>query len=90
MDYENTNTINDWGNWKNTIAKAVDLGQIVGLSDETISKVGTKIGNILNASVDPENGEQRLLKELWSVADDEDRQTLSKLIVKMVQSDDHE
>lgn len=87
MEFENTDIINDWRHWKDTIAKAVDLGQMAGLSDETISKVGTKIGNILSSSVDPENREQRLLKELWTVGEDEDRQTLSKLIVKMVQSD---
>jgi len=90
MDYENINRMSDWNHWKNTISKAVNLGQMAGLSDETISKVGTKIGNILNASVDPENREQRLIKELWNVADDEDKQTLSKLIIKMVQSNNND
>lgn len=89
MDFEHIETINDWDQWKKTLAKAVNVGQMVGISDETISKIGAKIGTILSSSVDPENKEQRLLQELWKVGEDEDRQVLSKLIVKMVQSDQH-
>lgn len=87
MELENTKSFEQWGKWKKTIKTAVDLGETVGLTEKTVENIGVKIGNILAAKVDPENREQRLLQELWKVGDDTDRQCLSKMIVKMVQTD---
>ncbi|WP_207751263.1 DUF3243 domain-containing protein [Anaeromonas frigoriresistens] len=87
MEIHNDN-FDNWNKWKSTLHKAVNLGETVGLSENTIEVIGTKIGNVLSSNVDPENREQRVLQELWRVGDDKDRKTLSKMIVKMVQSDD--
>lgn len=87
LEIHNDN-FNDWNKWKSTLHKAVNLGETIGLSEDTIEGIGTKIGNILSANVDPENREQRVLQELWKVGDDDDRKILSKMIVKMVQIDD--
>ncbi len=87
MDLENSSTLSDWDKWKSTISKAVNLGEAVGLSEKSITKIGTKVGSFLTSSVDPENREQRLLQELWKAGSDDDRSTLTKLIIKMV---DHE
>ena len=57
------------------------------MSQTTIEKRGLKMGNILSASIDPENREQRLLQELWKVGDDQDRAVLTKLLVKILQTD---
>lgn len=88
MDLKNVKTLSDWDAWKNTLSKAVNLGEAVGLSEKTIDNVAYKIGNTLSAAVDPENREERVLQELWKVGDDSDRKTLAKLIVKMVEADD--
>lgn len=87
MEINNSN-FEDWDKWKNSISKAVKLGQTVGLSEDTIENLGQKIGSFLSATTDPENREQRLLQELWRSGDDHDRKTLSKMIVKMVETDD--
>lgn len=87
MDLENSETLSDWNKWKSTLAKAVNFGQSIGLSEGTIDKIALKIGNMLTATIDPENREERLLQELWKVGDDEDRKVLSKLIVKMLETD---
>ncbi len=88
MEFNNLDNISDWKKWKETLSKSVDLGESIGLSDETISKLGVKLGNFLSASVDPENKEERVLQELWRVSDGEDKKVLSKLIMKMVQTDE--
>ncbi|MDK2918560.1 MAG: hypothetical protein PWQ37_1293 [Candidatus Petromonas sp.] len=64
MDLKNVDNLSDWEKWKRTLAKSVEMGEMVGLSEETISKIGVKIGNFLSSSVDPENREQRVLQEL--------------------------
>lgn len=87
MEINKIDSFTEWTNWKNTLSKAVNLGESFGMSENTIENIAAKIGNVLAARVDPENREQRLLQELWKVGDDSDRKVLAKLIVKMVETD---
>jgi len=87
MEINNTESFTQWEKWKGTLAKAVSLAEMVGMSESTIDKIGLKVGNMLSASVDPENREQRLLQELWKAGDDKDRAVLTKLLVNMLQTD---
>jgi len=87
MNLKNSETLSDWNKWKSTLSKAINFGQTIGLSEGAIDKIALKIGNILTATIDPENKEERLLQELWKVGDDKDRKVLSKLIVKMIEID---
>lgn len=88
MNLKNSEMLSDWDKWKKSLARAVNVGHSMGMSDETIDKIGVKVGNFLSAAIDPENREQRVLQELWKSGDDGDRKTLSKMIVKMVETDD--
>jgi len=75
--------IDDWDAWKNILGKAVNLGETVGMSENTINKVAERVGTFLSNNIEPRNNEERLLKELWDVGDDVDRQTLAKLATKI-------
>lgn len=74
----------DWHDWKETLGKAVDLGETVGFSDKTITKTAERVGTFLSNNIDPRNDEERLLKQLWDAADEKDREILAKLVVKIV------
>jgi hypothetical protein len=87
MEINQTETFTHWDKWKGTLAKAVSLAETVGMSDETINKIALKIGTMLSSRVDPENREQRLLQELWRVADDRERAVLAKLVVNVLQTE---
>lgn len=78
----------DWDKWKKTLGQAIDIGHKVGLKDETIIKIGSKIGDFLDWNADPENREQRIIKEMWDVADNEEQKILTKLLVKMISSEE--
>jgi hypothetical protein len=88
VDFKNSETLSDWDKWKSTLAKAVNIGETVGLEESTIDKMAYRVGNMLSAAVDPENKEERVLQELWRAGDDEDRKVLAKLVVNMVRVDD--
>lgn len=88
MDLKNVDILSNWDKWKATLGNAVNLGQKVGLSENTIDGIATKVGDFLTANVDPENREQRVLQELWKSGDDQDRKTLAKMLVNMVQKED--
>ncbi|MGV8982587.1 DUF3243 family protein [Clostridium sp.] len=79
--------INDWDKWKKTLYNMVSMGDTVGLSDDTIIKLGSKIGEFLSSNIDPENREQRLLKELFEAGDKTERETLTGIIIKMIKKD---
>ncbi|MFS8534665.1 MAG: DUF3243 domain-containing protein [Limnochordales bacterium] len=74
----------DWSEWRQTLAQAIDVGHTMGMSDEEIAQKAEAIGDFLAKNVDPKNPEQRLLKELWEVADEEQQQELARLIIEVV------
>ena len=71
--------------WKEFLGERVKEAQKAGMSDETISNLAYHIGQFLDKKVDPKNGEERLLKELWDVGTDEERKTIARLMVKLVE-----
>lgn len=77
------NNLNDWDNWKEALGKAVDLGENIGLSNNSINNIAEKVGGFLSNHVEPTNDEERLLKELWDVGNQHDKHVLAKLVVKM-------
>lgn len=87
MEINDTESFTQWEKWKDTLAGAISIADRVGLSDSSIEKIGVQIGNILSASIDPENREQRLLQELWRVGDKEERAILTRMLIKMLQTE---
>lgn len=74
----------DWDKWKKTLGKAINIGHKVGLKDETLINIGSKLGDFLDWNIEPENREQRVIKEMWDIADEEEQKTLTKLLIRMV------
>ena len=70
--------------WKEFLAERVNQAQHAGMSNEAISNLAFHIGQYLHDKIDPQNKEERLLKEMWDVADDEERHTMARLMVKLV------
>jgi len=70
--------------WKKFLGDRVETAKKLGLSEETIAKLAYEIGEFLDEKVDPQNDEQRMLKELWDVGDEEERKTIARLMVKWV------
>lgn len=80
----------DWDKWKKTISQAVSIGDKLGLEDETIIGIGSKFGDFLDNNIDPKNKEQRVIKELWDVASEDEQTSLTSMIIKMVKKDNQE
>lgn len=77
------NNSNEWDNWKETLGKAVALGEDIGLSDNSINNIAERVGGFIANHVEPKNNEDRLLKELWDVGNQHDKHVLAKLVIKM-------
>ena len=80
-----SSVLTDFKTWKSFLGERVKEAKKSGMSEETISKLAFEIGEFLDRRVDPKNDEQRVLKELWDVGDEEDRRTIARLMVKWVE-----
>ncbi|TGA97639.1 DUF3243 domain-containing protein [Sporolactobacillus shoreae] len=76
--------LNNWDQWKDFLADQMHRAENVGASSETINEFATKIGGYLAEHVDPKNEQERLLSDLWSVADENEHKTIARLIMKLV------
>ncbi|MEK8130163.1 DUF3243 domain-containing protein [Paenibacillus filicis] len=72
--------------WKEFLGERVEQAEKAGMSEETISKLAFQIGEFLSDKVDPENKEERVLKELWDIADEQERRALASTMVKLAKA----
>lgn len=77
--------LTNYDTWKQFLADRVEQAKKIGLSEDTISKLAFEIGSFLDERVDPKNEEQRAVKELWDVGDEQERQTIARLMVKVAE-----
>lgn len=74
-----------WQAWKNMLGKIVNAAESVGISDDRVSNTAYRVGDFFADNFDPDNREQRVLKELWDEADKEQKQVLATLMVRVVE-----
>ncbi|KIL41400.1 hypothetical protein SD70_07035 [Gordoniibacillus kamchatkensis] len=72
--------------WKSFLGDRVEAAEKAGFSDESISQIAYQIGGFLADKIDPENKEERVLKELWDVADEQERKAIAKCMVKLAKN----
>jgi hypothetical protein len=77
--------LKDFGEWKSFLGERVEQAKKMGMDESTIANVASQIGDYLSGKVDPKNNEERLLKELWDTADNEQQKTLASVMVNLVQ-----
>lgn len=79
-----TTVLKSFDKWKEFLGERVNAAENQGMSEETISKLAFEIGDFLANKIDPENKEERVLKELWDLGNDEERKTIARLMVRWV------
>ncbi len=85
----NTNStqsyIDDFSKWKDFLGNKVDQAHNVGMSNDNITNAAVKLGSFLADKVDPENPQERLLKQLWENGSKQDQESLARMMINMVQ-----
>lgn len=82
-----TTVLSTFEKWKTFLSERVEQAKSAGMGDETIEKLAFQIGEFLDEKVDPKNEQERILKELWDVGDKDDRKTIARLMVKLVEKE---
>ncbi len=73
----------DWESWKQLLAQAVEFAEELGISRDRIVSLAQQAGDALAENVPPGSPEQKVLKELWTVSDQQERQVLANLMTKL-------
>lgn len=78
--------LNNWDEWKNFLGDKLHQAEGKGVNQDTIANFATEIGGYLADKVDPKNEQQRVLSDLWSVANPEEQHAIANMMVKLVQN----
>ncbi|RUS48232.1 DUF3243 domain-containing protein [Cohnella sp. AR92] len=78
-----SNVLSNFDTWKKFLGDRVDAAKGAGISEDAIAKLAYEIGEFLDNKVDPQNDEERVLKELWDAGDEHERKTIAGLMVKL-------
>ncbi|MCM3765698.1 DUF3243 domain-containing protein [Neobacillus niacini] len=76
--------LDNWKQWQEFLGDRLDLAQDQGMSEGAINSLAYQIGDYLAKNVDPKNEQERVLADLWSVADQKEQQAIANLMVKLV------
>ncbi len=76
--------LDNFQDWKNFLSERVKQAEKMGMSKDTIQNLAYEIGDYLAKDVEPKNDEERLLKDMWNAADQEEQRVMAGLMVKML------
>jgi hypothetical protein len=79
--------LENWDQWKHFLADRLHQAEEKGISEDTINKFATEIGGYLAEHVDPKNDEQRILSDLWRVANKDEQRAIANMMIKLVRND---
>jgi hypothetical protein len=78
--------LDNWKQWEDFLADRLHQAQNEGMSEGAISALALQIGDYLSEQVEPKNEQERILADLWSVADKEEQQAIANIMLKLVQN----
>lgn len=73
----------NWQSWKSYLGKAVEFAEELGISKERINKLAFHAGELLAENIPPSNPEQKVMKELWEGATQEEKEVIARLMTKI-------
>ncbi|WP_020059072.1 DUF3243 domain-containing protein [Bacillus sp. 123MFChir2] len=76
--------LDNFEQWKGFLGERLDQAQEKGLDGGAISDMAYRIGDYLANEVEARNDQEKLLAELWKVADEQEQHIIANLMVKMV------
>ncbi|MBA2870873.1 hypothetical protein HNQ85_001143 [Anoxybacillus calidus] len=78
--------LDNFEQWKSFLSERLEQAQQQGMNSEVVSDIAYQIGDYLARQVDPKNPEERVLADLWNVADEQEQHAIANAMVKLVQS----
>ncbi|AXF55075.1 DUF3243 domain-containing protein [Salicibibacter kimchii] len=77
--------LDNWEQWKSFLGDSLHNAEGDGMTNDAISDVAFQVGDYLANNVDPKNEQERVLSDLWHVADEQEQHAIANVMVKLVQ-----
>ncbi|WP_431029534.1 DUF3243 domain-containing protein [Lysinibacillus sp. LZ02] len=78
--------LENWQQWTHFLGEKVEDAKSDGMSSKMIDRAAVQIGEYLAKNIEPQNEQERVLADLWSVASSDEKQALASCIVKLVEN----
>lgn len=78
--------LENWHQWKDFLGDRLDQAQDQGMNNQVINDIAFQVGDYLAQEVDPKNEQERVLADLWSVANEQEQRAIASIMVKLVQN----
>jgi hypothetical protein len=72
----------DWEDWRTTLKEGIAAARGMGIPDDEIKDMAVRLGDFLAEKVCPATKEEELIKDMWSVAEPEERRVLANVIFR--------
>jgi len=79
--------LDEFGSWKQFLANRLEQAEDHGMSEQAIQTVAHEVGDYLAKNVSAPNKEVAAIQELWNVANEEEQQAITNLMIKLVQKE---
>ncbi|WP_312473036.1 DUF3243 domain-containing protein [Neobacillus sp.] len=76
--------LDNWKQWQEFLGDRLQHAENEGMSEGAINTLAFQIGDYLANQVDPKNEQERILSDMWSVADKQEQQAIANIMVKLV------
>lgn len=76
--------LDNWKQWQEFLGDRLQHAQTEGMSEGAINSLAFQIGDYLANQVDPKNEQERILSDMWSVANQQEQQAIANIMVKLV------
>lgn len=88
MSNEKTEDIlSSFDEFKHYLSERIRLGKKLGLNEEQLAMTAEKVAGYLAENAEPKNREEKLLKELWEVGNEEEKHMLAHMLVRLTEQD---
>lgn len=78
--------LDNFSTWKSFLKDRVEAASSHGMSNEAMRNVAQHVGDYLSEHVTPENKEEKVLKELWEAASEEEQRAIASAMIKLVKA----
>ncbi|WML49227.1 DUF3243 domain-containing protein [Neobacillus sp. PS3-34] len=76
--------LDNWKQWEDFLADRLHHAEGAGMNKEAIGDLAYQIGGYLSNKVEPKNEQERILSDLWSVADKDEQHAIANIMVKLI------
>ncbi len=78
--------LDNWEQWKDFLANRLHHAENEGMAQGTVNDLAYQVGGYLAKQVEPQNDQEKVLADLWSVASPEEQHAIANMMVKLVEN----